>query len=56
MSQTVVASGGAAAGLDFDEDGYQYMFCIEPTIGQGAKPIKLAPGEQFVGTQAISMP
>ena len=48
--------GGAAAGLDFDEDGYQNMFCIEPTIGQEAKGVTVEPGAKFVGTQTIAMP
>ena len=45
--------GGVAAGLDFDEDGYQKLLCIEPTIGDPEAPVVLKPGEMWTGAQAI---
>jgi glucose-6-phosphate 1-epimerase len=44
--------GGAAAGLDFDEDGYQHMFCVEPTVNE---PISVGPGKMWVGCQQIAL-
>lgn len=45
--------GGKAAGLDFDEDGYLHLLCIEPTIGNPNEPIILKPGGLWKGTQTL---
>ena len=54
--------GGAAAGLDFDEDGYQHMLCVEPTVADvapqsdgraGATPVSLGPGMSWSGAQKL---
>ena len=42
--------------IDFDEDGYKHMLCIEPTIGQGDKPLTVEAGAKFIGWQTINMP
>lgn len=38
-------------GPDFDDDGYKYMICVEPTIASA--PICLATGADWVGTCRI---
>jgi len=47
--------GGEAAGLDFDEDGYLGMLCIEPTIGNSKRKVCVKPGDTWTGTQAIQV-
>lgn len=47
--------GGAAAGLDFSEDGYQQMLCIEPTIGRADQPVVVPPGGSWSGSQTIQV-
>jgi D-hexose-6-phosphate mutarotase len=41
-----------AAAPDFDDDGYNYMFCVEPAIAVGA--FKLEPLQTFSGRQTIT--
>ena len=40
-----------AAAPDFDDDGYNYMFCVEPAIAVGT--CKLEPLQSWSGKQII---
>jgi len=46
--------GGKAAGLDFDEDGYRRILCIEPTVGELEKAVKLEAAGKWVASQTIT--
>ena len=41
-----------AAAQDFDDDGYKYMFCVEPAIAVGT--FKLNPSTSWSGSQKIT--
>ena len=43
---------GKRGTADFDEDGYKFMFCVEPAIAVGCYTVK--PLETFTGTQTIT--
>jgi len=45
--------GGKKAGLDFDDNGYLHMLCVEPTIGDYTQPIFLGAGDTWYGAQSI---
>ena len=43
---------GKRGTADFDEDGYKYMFCVEPAIAVGNYTVN--PLETWTGSQTIS--
>ena len=42
-------------GPDFDDDGYKFMFCVEPAVAHPSAPIVLATGEAWQGECLISI-